>query len=263
MKLATYQDGSRDGQLIVVSRDLRSAHFATGIATRMQQLLDDWNFVSPQLEALYRQLNQGKARHAFAFDARLCMAPVPRASAHLALTPSLERCASDGLLAPRAALPDAALEHQPGLALLTGDIAAGTGADGALEGVRLLMLADALRRPGADAHDAMAWHQAQSGTCFGPVAATTDEFDSPWPATLSALTLRLCAGDAPAVDLALADFSLSQLGERLAALAHTRPLHAGTLVRLSTGVAPAMPGAPVRIELRDNDVLGRIELARA
>jgi hypothetical protein len=24
-----------------------------------------------------------------------------------------------------------------------------------------------------------------------------------------------------------------------------------------------MPGAPVRIELRDNDVLGRIELARA
>jgi fumarylacetoacetate (FAA) hydrolase len=41
MKLATYKDGSRDGQLIVVSRDLHTAHFATGIATRLQQLLDD------------------------------------------------------------------------------------------------------------------------------------------------------------------------------------------------------------------------------
>lgn len=263
MKLATYQDGSRDGQLIVVSRDLRNAHFATGIATRMQQLLDDWPFIAPQLEALYRQLNQGKARHAFAFDARLCMAPLPRASAHLALTPSLERCASDGLLAPRAAWPDAALEHQPGLALLCADVAAGAGAERALDGVRLLMLADALRRSGADANDADAWHQAQFGTCLGPVAATTDEFDSPWPATLSALTLRLDAGDAPAAEWALADFGLSQLGERLAALAHTRPLHAGTLVRLGAGLVSAAPGAPVRVALRDNGVLGSIELAPA
>ena len=62
MKIATYKDGSRDGQLIVVSRDLASAHFATGIATRLQQLLDDWNFLSPQLEDLYATLNDGKAR---------------------------------------------------------------------------------------------------------------------------------------------------------------------------------------------------------
>ena len=45
MKLATYKDGSRDGQLVVVSRDLASAHYATGIASRLQQVLDDWNFL--------------------------------------------------------------------------------------------------------------------------------------------------------------------------------------------------------------------------
>ena len=39
MKLATYKDGSRDGQLVVVSRDLSQAHYATGIATRLQQAL--------------------------------------------------------------------------------------------------------------------------------------------------------------------------------------------------------------------------------
>ena len=41
MKLATYKDGSRDGQLVVVSRDLTQAHYATHIANRMQQVLDD------------------------------------------------------------------------------------------------------------------------------------------------------------------------------------------------------------------------------
>jgi len=42
MKLATLKDGSRDGQLVVVSRDLTLAHYATGIASRLQQVLDDW-----------------------------------------------------------------------------------------------------------------------------------------------------------------------------------------------------------------------------
>ena len=79
MKLATYKDGSRDGQLVVVSRDLSSAHYATGIADRLQPVLDDWNFLSPQLQDLYDSLNQGKARHAFSFDSAQCMAPLPRA----------------------------------------------------------------------------------------------------------------------------------------------------------------------------------------
>ena len=79
MKLATYKDGSRDGQLVVVSRDLSTAHYATGIAHHLQQVLDDWNFLSPQLQDLYVTLNQGKARHAFPFDPALCMAPLPRA----------------------------------------------------------------------------------------------------------------------------------------------------------------------------------------
>ena len=79
MKLATYKDGSRDGQLVVVSRDLSTAHYATGIASKLQQVLDDWNFLAPQLEDLYTTLNQGKARHAFPFDPERCMAPLPRA----------------------------------------------------------------------------------------------------------------------------------------------------------------------------------------
>ena len=74
MKLATYKDGSRDGQLVVVSRDLSTAHYATGIAMRMQQVLDDWSFLSPQLQDLYQTLNSGKARHAFPFDPTMNLA---------------------------------------------------------------------------------------------------------------------------------------------------------------------------------------------
>jgi len=43
MKLAPLKDGSRDGQLAVVARDLSCAHHATGIAGTMQQLPDDWS----------------------------------------------------------------------------------------------------------------------------------------------------------------------------------------------------------------------------
>jgi fumarylacetoacetate (FAA) hydrolase len=78
MKLASYDDGSRDGHLVVVSRDLRTAHFASGIATRLQQVLDDWAFMAPQLEELSITLNHGKARHAFPFEPARCLAPLPR-----------------------------------------------------------------------------------------------------------------------------------------------------------------------------------------
>jgi hypothetical protein len=62
MKLATLKDGSRDGQLVVVSRDLKTAHFATDIAGKLQTVLDDWAFYAPQLQDLYDALNAG--RHA-------------------------------------------------------------------------------------------------------------------------------------------------------------------------------------------------------
>jgi hypothetical protein len=82
MKLATYHDGSRDGQLVVVSRDLAHAHYATSICNTAQQLLDDWSFLSPQLQDLYDALNrsagQGIARHSFPFETSRCMAPLPR-----------------------------------------------------------------------------------------------------------------------------------------------------------------------------------------
>ncbi|MFN7369492.1 MAG: fumarylacetoacetate hydrolase, partial [Burkholderiales bacterium] len=57
MKLATYNDGTRDGQLVVVSQDLQTAHVAQGICPTLQKALDDWSFFAPQLQDLYQTLN--------------------------------------------------------------------------------------------------------------------------------------------------------------------------------------------------------------
>src|SRR5690606_16589342 len=156
MKLATLRDGSRDGQLVVVSRDLASAHYATGIAQRLQQVLDDWGFLAPQLQDLYDALNAGRARHAFPFDPAQCLAPLPRAYQCLeavpgspgAAVPTLPQLAGDAPGGARDPLPERAVAAVPdfgaGLAVVTGDLPAASTSDQALDAVRLLMLCNSV-----------------------------------------------------------------------------------------------------------------------
>jgi fumarylacetoacetate (FAA) hydrolase len=265
MKLATYKDGSRDGQLLVVSRDLHSAHFATGIATRMQQLLDDWNFLSPQLEDLYQTLNQGKARHAFAFDPKLCMAPLPRAyqwadgSAfpnHIDLLsrarggeapadfmddPRVYQGGSDDLLGPHddAVFADAAwgIDFEAELAVVTGDVALGTGADAALDSVRLLLLANdwSLRHlvPG-ELGKGFGFLQSKPATAFAPVAVTPDELGTAWRGGRVHLPVDIAwnGRDVAHID-AGAEMAL-HFGQLIAHMARTRRLRAGSIVGSGT-----------------------------
>ncbi|TXH59468.1 MAG: 2-keto-4-pentenoate hydratase, partial [Thiothrix sp.] len=78
MKLASLKHG-RDGELIVVSRDLTQAVKATGIAPTLQAALDNWATLAPRLQALSDQLNAGQTSNAFAFDQAACASPLPRA----------------------------------------------------------------------------------------------------------------------------------------------------------------------------------------
>jgi len=265
MKLATYRDGSRDGQLVVVSRDLHSAHYATGIATRLQQLLDDWNFLSPQLEDLSLTLNQGKARHAFPFDPQRCMAPLPRAfqwadgSAYPAHIGRLNRArgseppadfmsdprvyqgGSDDLQGPcddaYFADPAWGIDLEAELAVVTGDVGLGTGPDAALDSVRLLMLANdwSLRElvPGEIAK-LFGFLQSKPATAFAPVAVTPDELGGAWRGGRAHLRVdiarngqRLGRIDAGA-EMAL------HFGQIIAHIARTRRLRAGSIVGSGT-----------------------------
>ena len=78
MKLASLKSG-RDGQLVVVSRDLREAVSAAEVAATLQAALDDWDKAAAALQSLYEDLCAGKAAGSFPFDPSQCDAPLPRA----------------------------------------------------------------------------------------------------------------------------------------------------------------------------------------
>ena len=265
MKLATLKDGSRDGQLAVVSRDLASAHFATDIASTLQQVLDDWNFLAPQLEDLYATLNGGKARHAFAFDPRACMAPLPRAHQwldgsaylnHVELVrrargaevpasfledPLMYQGGSDDFLGPCDdavfASADWGIDFESEVAVITGDVASGTAADSAIESVRLLMLVNdwSLRHlvPGEMAKG-FGFMQSKPATAFGPVAVTPDELGAAWAGGRVHLALESRL-NGQRVGLTDAGPEMTfHFGQLIAHVARTRRLRAGSIVGSGT-----------------------------
>ena len=265
MKLGTYRDGSRDGQLLVVSRDLSTAHYATGIADRLQQVLDDWNFLSPQLQDLYETLNHGKARHAFAFDPRQCMAPLPRAyqwadgSAflnHVELVRAARKAAvpesfhtdplmyqgvSDAMLGPcdDVVCPseDMGIDFEAEVVVITGDVPMGSSPERALEGVRLLALANdvSLRNLIPDElAKGFGFVQSKPATAFSPVAVTLDEVGDAWDKGRLHLTLQ-STWNGRKVGLCEAGTEMRfHFGQLIAHLCRTRNVRAGSIVGSGT-----------------------------
>lgn len=265
MKLATLKDGSRDGQLVVVSRDLGTAHYATGIADHLQQVLDDWNFVSPQLQDLFETLNHGKARHAFAFDAQQCMAPLPRAyqwadgSAylnHVELVraargatvpesfysdPLMYQGGSDDFLGPcdDVVCPsqEMGIDFEAELAVITADVPMGATPERALDGIRLLMLVNdvSLRNlvPGELAKG-FGFLQSKPATAFGPVAVTPDELGPAWNKGRVDLTLQ-STWNGRKVGMCDAGPDMTfHFGQLIAHVCRTRNVRAGSIVGSGT-----------------------------
>jgi fumarylacetoacetate (FAA) hydrolase len=251
--------------LIVVSRDLATAHLASGIAGRLQQVLDDWSFIAPQLNDLYLTLNEGRARHAFPFDARQCMAPLPRAyqwadgSAyvnHVELVrrargaempesfwtePLMYQGGSDDLLGPCDDIvcpsEEFGIDFEAEVAVITDDVPMGTTAEQAGSHIRLLMLVNdvSLRNliP-AELAKGFGFFQSKPATAFSPVAVTPDELGAAWDGRRVHLPLvvhwngeKVGAADA-GVDMI---FDFPQL---IAHLARTRNARAGSIVGSGT-----------------------------
>ncbi len=279
MKLATYKDGSRDGQLVVVSRDLGTAHYATGIAARLQQALDDWNFISPQLQDLYDALNQGKARHAFAFDPARCMAPLPRAyqwadgSAYLNhvelvrkargaevpasfhTDPLMYQGGSDDFLGPRdpvvVAREEWGIDFESEVVVVTGDVKMGATPEQALEGVRLVMLANdvSLRNLIPDElAKGFGFLQSKPATAFSPVAVTVDELGDAWRGGRLHLALQT-SWNGRKVGMCDAGEDMSfHFGQLIAHICKTRNVRAGSLVGSGTVSNKGVEGKGGRME---------------
>ncbi|MGZ9045568.1 MAG: fumarylacetoacetate hydrolase family protein [Telluria sp.] len=265
MKLATINDGTRDGQLAVVSRDLKTAHLADGIAPTMQAALDDWGFIAPQLNELSDMLNGGRARRSFEFDPAKCMAPLPRAyqwadgSAyvnHVELVrkarnaempasfwedPLMYQGGSDDFIGP---MDDIVLAHEEWgidfeaeVAVVTGDVPMGATPDEAYQQIRLLMLVNDVSLRNLippELAKGFGFLQSKPASSFAPVAVTPDELGDAWKGGKVHLPLRstwngkLVGQPHAGVDMV---FNFPQL---VAHLCKSRNARAGTIVGSGT-----------------------------
>lgn len=250
MKFASYSDGSRDGQLVVVSRDLSQAHYATHIATRLQSVLEDWSYLSPQLQDLYDSLNAGRSRHAFAFDPSRCLAPLPRSYHHVQVGayPARQRLlrhgesdgertvpptalrSGDALWGPHAVMAPVhaalGLDFEVHWGAVTADIPAAATPERALDAVRLLVLGQSmvLRAGGGEGVE------TRLSTAFAPLAITPDEVGELWDrGRLHATVVTQWNGRKVGMSDMAADMP-QHLGKLLSQLTAWSPLAAGTLV---------------------------------
>jgi fumarylacetoacetate (FAA) hydrolase len=264
MKLATLRNGTRDGRLVVVSRDLTRATDAARIAPTLQAALDKWSIYGPELAVLAEQVELGSVP-TFRFHEHDCHSPLPRAyqwadgSAyvnHVELVrkargadmppefwtdPLMYQGGSDSFVGPTdpvLALDEAwGIDFEAEVAVVTGDVPMGATPADCRSHIRLVMLVNdvSLRNliP-AELAKGFGFFQSKPASAFSPVAVTPDELGPNWQDGLVHLPLRVDLNGAPfgranaAVD---ATFNLPRL---VTHAAKTRALSAGTIIGSGT-----------------------------
>ena len=265
MKLATLKNGRRDGQLVVVSRDLRLCQTVPAIAPTLQAALDDWDAIAPQLQGAYEALNAGNAPGAQPFDEAACHSPLPRAyqwadgSAyinHVELVrkarnaevpasfytdPLMYQGGSDSFVGPRDAIyalsEEWGIDLEAEVAVITGDVPMGATPEAAAGAIRLVMLVNDVSARNLIPNElakGFGFFQSKPASAFSPVAVTPDELGAHWQDSKVRLPLRVDLNGKPfgrpnaGEDMT---FSFAQL---VAHAARTRELAAGTIIGSGT-----------------------------
>jgi len=268
MKLASLktksQDRSRDGELLVVSRDNQKAVKVPSIARTLQAALDHWNETGPQLTKTFEVLNAGKLSQAFDVREEDLCSPLPRAyqwldgSAfiqHIILVrkargaeipktlktvPLMYQGGSDDFLDPREDIPfiheSQGLDFEAEIAVVTDDVPMGTKEKDAAKYIRLFMLCNDVSLRGLIPGElalGFGFMQSKPASAFSPFALTPDELGSAWKdgrlhlPLLSELNGKFFGNP----DAGEMFFSFPKLIEHAA---RTRNLRAGTIIGSGT-----------------------------
>jgi len=210
MKLATLRNGSPDGQLAVVSKDLSRFTQASSIAPTLQAALDSWDDVLSSLQGLSDKLNSGDIGGK-PFESSMAMAPLPRAfqwidasayMSHLERVRSAKGSKDDELQTGRPIMyqggsdsligatddvvvpsSDLAVDFESEIAVFLGPVAMGADQEQAAAAIRLVSICNdvSLRRLVADdLQGGFGFFHAKPSSSFGPVVATLDEFGDNW-----------------------------------------------------------------------------------
>ncbi len=278
MKLATLKDGTRDGQLVCVSRDLARYTPAGSVAGTLQAALDDWETCADGLRELYDKVTLG-AVEGEPFDQAGCMSPLPRAyqwadgSAyvnHVELVrkargaqmpdsfwsdPLMYQGGSDSFLGPHDPIllgsEDWGIDFEAEVAVITGDVPMGVSPEAAGAHIKLIMIVNDVSLRGlipAELGKGFGFFHAKPSSAFSPVAVSPGSLGDAWDggklnlALLSTLNDNLFGKPQAGEDMT---FDFPTL---IAHAAKTRPLSAGTIIgsgTVSNKDADGSPGRPV------------------
>ena len=276
MKLATLADGTRDGRLVLVSRDLAYATDARGIAKTLQDALDDWARLAPKLETLASALEIGSVPRE-RFREHEARSPLPRAfqwidgSAYLShvelvrkargaamppelwTDPLLYRGGSDAFLSPREPIrmPDEGLgiDFEGEVAVIVTDVPMGASRAAAAASIVLIVLVNdvSLRNliP-AELAKGFGFFQSKPSSAFSPVAVSPGELGPAWDGERLHLPLLVSLNGKP---FGRADAGSGMNFDFPALIAHaarTRPLGVGTIVGSGTVSNKELDGGPSR-----------------
>ncbi len=264
MKFASLNNGSLDGQLLVVSRDLQTATDASDIAPNLITALQTWDVLQPRLQQCYEALNAGGIPQAFAFDPTHYLAPLPRSpqwldgSAFLNhgrlmdrafnspgnplmdSVPMMYQGASDDFLGPHADSPMTTeadgIDFEGEFGVVVGPVPMAITPDAALRCVRLLVQINdwSLRALGPhEMKTGFGFLQAKPSTAFAPVAVTPDELGDAWKGGRVHLNLR-CDYNGQRFGEANGREMHFHFGELIAHAARTRKLTVGCIVGSGT-----------------------------
>ena len=278
MKLATLKNDTRDGRLVVVSKDLTRCCEASHIAPTLQAALDDWEQCAPKLEALYRDVEH-EAVPCERFHERLAESPLPRAyqwadgSAyinHVELVrkargaevpesfysdPLMYQGGSDAFLGPRDDIPlgdpEWGCDMEGEVAVITDDVPAGTSAKDAAGHIKLVMLCNDVSLRGlipGELAKGFGFFQSKPPSAFSPVCVTPDELGDAWQDSVIHLPLQVDYNREPFGRANAGQDATFSLADLVAHAAKTRPLSAGTIIgsgTVSNQGPDGDPGKPV------------------
>jgi fumarylacetoacetate (FAA) hydrolase len=273
LKLATLKDGSRDGKLVVVSRDLTRCTDASFLARTLQAALDDWQRISPHLASLAESLEVGSVPSE-RFHEHDAHSPLPRAyqwadgSAyvnHVELVrkargadmppsfwtdPLIYQGGSDAFVPPRDPIRMAdeawGIDCEAEVAVIVDDVPMGASAEEAREAIRLVMLVNdvTLRAlTGPELAKGFGFFQSKPSSAFSTVAVTPDELGDAWDGGKLHLPLMVDLNGKP---FGRANAGVDMTFDFPALIAHaarTRPLSAGTVIGSGT-VSNKLDGGP-------------------
>lgn len=265
MKLATLKNGSRDGALVIVSRDLSRCVAVPQIAATLQYALDNWDAIAPRLEQTYAALNTGAVADARPFDQLQCHSPLPRAyqwadgSAyinHVELVrkarnaevpasfytdPLMYQGGSDSFIGPHdpiyALTEDWGIDLEAEVAVITGDVRMGASAEDAARAIRLVMLVNDVSLRNLIPNElakGFGFFQSKAASAFSPVAVTPDELGAHWADTKLHLPLLVELNHRPFGRPNAGEDMTFNFAQLVAHAAATRELAAGTIIGSGT-----------------------------